>query len=413
MYQQYIDYLNYFNIPIKLQEGYYWYDRGIIKAFDRRGNLFPVVRILVQDDLSLNFKLYNNKYFKIESWEDSYIRNKARLDILTQQSLNIVLSAKKNYPNHLPRILTSGGKDSSVTSYIVNKVIPDSLSIFNNTTLDCADTYLHIKQDPNVVILTPEEGFYNWRERRNFVGNRLARACCDIFKESATIQLLDKDEKYLFFMGMRNSESTNRQNYTDYWKNTKWGERDWIASLPIRHWTEEEIWLYIVGEHIPVNPKYYKGYGRVGCAIACPYYTKATWSLDKFWYPSMYNRWHNILTEDFIKNKKAPILNCTLDEYHLHWNGTGVREYATDEVIHDFACTQNIDYEVAKKYFNKRCACCNSRLKSLDVALSLKLYGRGISTFKCIKCIAKDFGVSVKELKEKANEYKEGGCSLF
>lgn len=30
---------------IELQEGYYWYDRSIIKAYDKEGNIHKIVRI--------------------------------------------------------------------------------------------------------------------------------------------------------------------------------------------------------------------------------------------------------------------------------------------------------------------------------------------------------------------------------
>ena len=61
-------------------------------------------------------------------------------------------------------------------------------------------------------------------------------------------------------------------------------------------------------------------------AVACPYYTKSTWVLDKYWYPELYNRWHDILEKDFIDNKKSPIMNCSLKEYHYNWNGGVVRD---------------------------------------------------------------------------------------
>ena len=81
---------------------------------------------------------------------------------------------------------------------------------------------------------------------------------------------------------MRNEESINRSKYETEWKNEKWGNRDWIGILPIRKWTEEDIWLYILWKGINFNPKYRKGYSRVGCAIACPFYSKSTYtqSLD-------------------------------------------------------------------------------------------------------------------------------------
>lgn len=413
VFKDYIKFLEDKGLKVKLKEGYYWLDRSIIKAFDKEGNIHKIIRINIDDNLNIKFKLYNNKDFEIETWQDTVKRNLNKLQKLEQESLELIEESIKKYQNRTIANLTSGGKDSSVTSFLTKQVYPEATQIFNNTSLDCADTYLHIKKEEKLIIINPKEGFYQWRERNNFVGNRLARACCDIFKEGAMINHLNKDSQFLFFMGMRNQESNTRANYGDEWKNNKWGDRKWNAILPIRKWTEIEIWLYIIWRNISINPKYKKGYNRVGCAICCPYYSKSTWVLDKYWYPKMYERWHKILEEDFIKNKKAPILNCTLDEYHIHWNGTGVRESATREVINEFAEMYNLDIELAKKYFDKQCMDCNKKLKKNDVALSMKYYGRQIDKFKCIKCLSRDLKVKPKVLKEKINEFKNQGCNLF
>lgn len=135
------------------------------------------------------------------------------------------------------------------------------------------------------------------------------------------LDYLDKNNKYLFFLGMRNEESNTRADYKDEWQNEKWANREWKGILPIRQWTEENVWLYILWKDIDINTKYKKGYSRVGCAIACPFYTKSTWILDKYWYPEMYRRWYEILEDDFIKNNKWITMNCTKKEYHNCWNG--------------------------------------------------------------------------------------------
>lgn len=413
IFKEYIGFLKDNGLDYELKEGYYWLDRQIIKAYDKNGDIHKILRINVDDNLILSFKIYENKYFELETWVETAKRNKFRLDKLEDESLKLIKKSLEMYSDRVPSVLTSGGKDSSVTAHLSKKITKDISQIFNNTTLDCADTYLHIKKEQNLKIINPKEGFYNWRERNNFVGNRMSRACCTIFKEGAMVETLSKNDKYLFFMGMRNEESNTRSSYGDYWKNEKWGAREWNGVLPIRKWTEEDVWLYIIREGIEINPKYKKGYARVGCSTACPYYTKSTWVLDKYWYPQMYDRWHDILTKDFIDNKKAPILNCTLQEYHTNWNGTGVREEPTEIVIKEFALTQNLSIDVARKYFGKKCMCCDKKIKSIDVALSMKFYGRQIENFKCIKCISKDFNIKVKELRLRAKQFRNDGCELF
>lgn len=331
-----------------LKEGFYWYDRSIIKAFDKKGNLIKIARLKIDDDLNLETKKYKIKNIELESWEDTINRNLNYLNELENNSKELINKSLEEYKDRKIAILSSGGKDSTVTSYLVRQCIENPEIIFNNTSLDCADTYKHIKKEKNLTIINPKEGFYQWRKRLNFIPTRFARACCGIFKEGAMVDYLDEDEKYLFFMGMRNQESAKRSNYVDKWKNEKWGKREWDAILPIRTWSELDVWLYILKNNININPKYKKGYSRVGCAIACPYYSKSTWILDKYWYPKMYNRWCEILTEDFFKNNKCIIMNCTEKEYHMCWNGGRLRDEPTQEVIKEFSEKNNLDINVAK-----------------------------------------------------------------
>jgi aconitase A len=114
-----------------------------------------------------------------------------------------------------------------------------------------------------------------------------------------------------------------------------------------------------------------------------------------------------------VDNKKASIMNCTNKEYHSAWSGGIVRDEATEEVIQEFSEQQGLHIDIARKYFNKTCMCCDKKLKKDDIALSMKYYGRQIEQFKCKKCIGKEFGITNKELKEKIQEFKSDGCQLF
>lgn len=413
IYNEYIDFLKNKGMKYNLKEGYYWYDKSIIKAYDKNGNIHKILRLKVNDDLSIEFKEYKNKYFEIESWYDTIERRKEEILELEKHSIELIKTSISIFDDRIISIPSSGGKDSGVVTYLVRQVSENPLIIFNNTTLDVADTYLHIKKENNLKIITPKEGFYKWRKRNNFIPTRFSRACCSIFKEKEMVDTLNKGDKYLFFMGMRNDESSTRSGYGDIWKNNKWGNREWDAILPIRNWREEDIWLYVLMRNIDINNKYKKGYNRVGCGIACPFYSKHTWALDKYWYPFLYNRWHNILEEDFIKNKKAPIMNCTLKEYHICWNGGRVRDEVNKEVIEEFSQQQNLNYDIAKKYFDKKCVVCNKKLKKDDIGLSMKLYGRNIENFKCVRCLGKEFNKTNEELKEIINYHKNNGCDLF
>ena len=362
------------------------------------------------------------KDMDLASWEEVIKIFEIKIKQKEKESLELIKKILFDYKDYTPQILTSGGKDSSVTMHLVRKVQDNTHAIFNNTSLDCADTYLHMKKEvDNVQIINPKEGFYQWRERLQFIPTRFRRACCSIFKEGAMIDVLSSEEKYLFFLGMRNEESSTRSEYEDIWRNIKWSN-NWKGCLPIRKWTELEIWLYIMMEDISFNPKYRKGYSRAGCAIVCPFANKSTWILDKYWYSVMRERWEKILKEDFVLNSKWTTINCTLNEYIFQaWNGGVFREEPTNEVIEEFSQYNNLDSNVAKQYFNKYCVNgCKTqsgklkRIKDKDViGINLKYHGRTIDKFYCKKCLMAIYDMDKNKWNSEVERFKQSGCDLF
>ena len=415
IFNEYISFLNKNTNELNfLKEGYYWYDKSIIKAFNINGELIKIARIYCSDDLKITVKHYKHENVELESWNDTVKRNEDELLKLETESKNLIMNSIDKYKDRELAVLSSGGKDSTITTYLVRSICPDVKIIFNNTSLDCADTYLHIKKEDNLTIINPKEGFYQWRERINFIPTRFTRACCGIFKEGAMIDYLDKDDKYLFFMGMRNQESSRRSSYGDKWKNHKWGNREWDAILPIRKWTEFQIWLYAIQKNIDINPKYKKGYSRVGCAIACPYYTKSTWILDKYWYPKLYKRWQNILIEDFRRNNKDLIMNCTEEEYITCWNGGTLRDEPTQEVISEFAHRNDLDINVAINYFGHKCKECDKRIKHKEViGMNMKFNGRNINEMYCKKHLKEKLGLNEEQWNYYIEIFKQQGCELI
>ena len=226
----------------------------------------------------------------------------------------------------------------------------------------------------------------------------------------------------LFLFGMRNDESNSRSGYTDIWINNKWGNRDWIGLLPIRKWSDLDIWLYIFRENIEINPKYRMGYSRVGCGIACPNYSKSTWVLDKYWYPNLHQRWRDILKADFTINNKWLIMNCTVDEYiNKGWNGGVFRPEPTVEVIDEYTEVSGLNRDVAEKYFNKYCSngCLNKRHQPRKIkdketlAMNMKLFGRNTNKFLCKKCLMKEYEWNNNDWNALVEDFKCQGCKLF
>jgi len=378
-------------------------------------NMFTGWSLINNKDKNLIAKKGNRtQKTNLLSWQETIELKKQRLKELELDSLMLIDKTINiyKYKNHKSAVLYSGGKYSTVTKHLVDQIIHPQ-TIFSNTSLDCADTYKHIKKIEGIQIINPDEGFYKWIYK-NIIPTRFSRGCCTYFKEGSMIQKLDADEKYLFFMGMRNEESAQRSNYTDEWKNEKWGARDWQGILPIRTWTEEDIWLYIFWKGLDFNTKYKKGYSRCGCHICCPFYTKSTWVLDEYWYPTAYKRWHDILEKDFVDNNKWTRLNCTTKEYHLCWNGGLLRPEPTQEVIQEIADHKGIELSVAEKYFNHTCKVCNKKVnKNNEIAMNLKLLGRNIEEYFCKKHLMEFMNIDKTQWNTYVKDFKMQGCDLF
>lgn len=359
----------------------------------------------------------------LASWQDLIELHKEHLTQLEADSLELIKEKTEKFNTYTSIIPVSMGKDSMLTCHLVRKLYPETKAIFNNTSLDCADTYRMVKTFPNCEIMNPEKGFYQYIKEQNIIFNRISRGCCRIFKVGEMVRRLDHNKPYLMWMGMRNEESNTRSGYQDEWVNeAEWGNTCWQGILPIRKWDEIDVWLYTIWKSIEINSKYKKGYSRVGCAVSCPYYTKSTWILDKYWYPTMRNRWENILREDFISNSKWLVMNCTVDEYiNQAWNGGVFRDEPTKEVIEEYAKYSNLDKRVAAQYFNKYCDNgCKSqsgklkRIKAKDViGMNLKYHGRNINKFYCKKCLMKMYNMDEEKWNKQVESFKQSGCDLF
>ena len=61
----------------------------------------------------------------------------------------------------------------------------------------------------------------------------------------------------------------------------------------------------------------------------------------------------------------------------------------------------------------KICCECGKSLKKDEMALTKKLIDVDTEEFYCLDCLAEYIGCSVQDLKEKTQEFKEQGCTLF
>lgn len=409
-----------YELPIK--EGIYWLDNNFIKAFTRDGVLHKLYKYKVFDDLSIEITPYTkNKMVLLEkdfeTWEDTIRRNEDRMTQLENDSIKLIKEVFEKYSDYDKYILNSTGKDSMVTLDLIHRVNSSVPVVFNNTSLDCADTYKMVKRHKDWIVTNPKEGFYQWIRRVNYIPTRFSRGCCTMYKERDIIEIFRKQKKMLYFMGVRNDESVKRKEREDINHNPKWGiKREWYNVMPIRKFSDLDVWLYIIKYKLETNPKYRKGYNRVGCSIACPYYTKYTWVLDNYWYPKARKRWENILKNDFLSESRWTRLNCTLKEYlQKGWAGGVYRPEPTEEVIEEFMEHKNItDRNLALQYFNKTCCECGKNVKQNDVlAMNLKLFNKNIDKFYCQKCLMKKLNISDEQWADNVKRFKEQNCTLF
>lgn len=402
-------------LGIKIPRESAFMDRMYVKVMDEECNWHIIYKIKAKDmKLELgkdsSDKLNN---LNIITWYQMIENNKNRLNDLERNSIQVIEKYLELYKEHKPCVPVSGGKDSAICHHLVNLVTKED-TIFSNTSNETHHTYRYInEQYPDANKISPDEGFYTFVERTGFVPTRFGRSCCTNQKEMPMIQKLPKDDELLFFMGMRKAESNSRSQYVEEWKNHRWGNREWQGILPILEWSDLDVLLYMLDKKIPFNYLYTIGYGRVGC-VNCCFRSDYELILNKEFLTSYHDRWQLILEKDFVKHKKSPTLNCDLQEYkNGAWKAGVVRDNPTEGIINEFAKQQNLDVDVAKKYFSKKCMCCNKKLKKDDIGLSMKYYGRLIEKFKCIKCLSEDLDVPKKELKENIKIFKGQGCELF
>ena len=423
IFNEYSSMLQDFGIELPYSPNKLWVDRLIIRGFDKEGNQHKICRLNITDDLRYECKMYTKlpKDEDLETWEETYNRLESIITERERESLSVLNSMYEKYNNYDIILPTSMGKDSKLTEHLVNKAGLPYHAIFNNTTCDSADVYKEVKQRKDIEIITPKDkdgnnlSLYKMMENGTGIASRHSRWCCSIFKEGGTKQYCKDKHNIMFIYGMRNEESTTRSNYQDEWKNILWEDDTWVGCLPIRKWTELELWLYTIHNNIPINSKYKKGYSRVGCHICCPFYTKSTWILDKYWYKNQYDRFHRIIDKDFVEGEKWTRMNCTKEEYHMNWNGSLVREEPTEEVIKEFQEYKGFEsYDLAKQYFEEKCCNCGKKVsKKNEVAMNLKLFGRNINKFYCKKCLMKEMEWNKERWDKEVDKFKQQGCSLF
>lgn len=198
----------------------------------------------------------------------------------------------------LPLVITiSGGKDSSVCLELAKRAgIPFEV-LHNHTTADAPETVYFVREDMKRLEETGVScaiNYPSYKGKRTSMWDlipqklmpptRLVRYCCDILKEGG-------GKGRFIFTGVRWDESAKRSNNRGLLEILHWDKDKKIilnndndenrrlfetcalkgkrVCNPIIDWSDDDVWDYIRGNRIEINPLYQEGIKRVGC-VGCP-----------------------------------------------------------------------------------------------------------------------------------------------
>ena len=267
-------------------------------------------RDALSSDIILNDEIPNQRLF-IEA-------NSAYLSKIIYEAESYITDITREYSSdnsqpYVPTVSFSGGKDSTVVSRLAKDALQNEsiIHFFGDTTLEfpCTHTYveeIYRKENPFTPMI-PSETENDFFKLCNVFGppSRFERWCCTIFKTSnLNKEYQNLNGNSLTFLGIRRSESRERQNYERTQKHSKIGSQ--INAMPIIDWYDCDVWLYIISKGICFNPAYRLGYKRVGC-WCCP--NNSDWStmLTEIYYPELSSKWKNMLYDFARKTNKENI----------------------------------------------------------------------------------------------------------
>ena len=325
-------------------------------------NKLPIEEIKVlKEKYEVFAKKINYSYFD-ECIKKYIAANADRYNCITEEAINFVQNYRDKYEIDDMMVSFSGGKDSTVTSHIVNRALGTNkvLHIFGDTTLEFPYTLEYRKrfnkneESHGVRVLTAKNREKNFEDLCEIIGppSRVMRWCCTIFKTGAiqkTISSAFKEKNnILSFQGIRHNESISRSKYERESESSKILKQTVVS--PIIDWIDYDVWLYILTTKIDFNEAYRLGWSRVGC-WCCPY--NGAWSefLAKVHMYDQYVHWHELLV-NFAKKIGKPDPEDYVDEgsWKARQGGNGLAISQTSVVSFEPCATEEnaFNYDLQK-----------------------------------------------------------------
>ena len=346
------------NDPFKYQKNSVWYGSGsyIIDGKKVKLSITKLNKLSIEEIRFIKQK-YDNNFDKIDYiFFNKYIEkficaNRDRYNYITEEAVHFVQQYKNKYAVEDMMVSFSGGKDSTVTSHVVNRALGTNrvLHVFGDTTLEFPYTLEYKKrfskneESQGVRVLTAKNREKDFEDLCEVVGppSRVMRWCCTVFKTGAiqkTISSAFKDKNnILSFQGIRHNESVSRSKYERESKSSKISKQT-VAS-PIIDWIDYDVWLYILTTKIDFNYAYRLGWTRVGC-WCCP--NNGGWSefLSKVHMYDQYVHWHGLLV-NFAKKIGKPDPETYVNDggWKARQGGNGLAAAQTSVVLFEPCAT--------------------------------------------------------------------------